>query len=359
MKSAGPFWKTLNGIVVLGLAFSSIGNPVHKAAAVAANVSPSSQVSALPASASPGRCALRLASEQILFCSPTDLPVNIVEDSTTDVHVNYAGLNQLEGYGIVNIRATSPGYATGPAEPVYHPGRLAEYRQALEARGSSLPGSLFTDGPVALLWGEKVTGLQLEYTFSTSSGDIKYRSIEWNLEHNGRLWSFIITWDTAIQNAAAWAQAAQNFSVQTPAGEKLPDTALDLGAVSADSGEIQSIHPAGGPVDMGLPSWWNGMCDDNNYFVKSPGIHSIALGLPWHGVYACGTDPMSAMRDVRVNFGGGSALEFECVELVLRFLYLQWAIPPWYGNANQLKDYYDPAKVDFYPNDGTPSHHPR
>ncbi len=132
MKSAGPFWKTLHGIVVLGLAFSSIGNPVHKAAAAAANVSPFSQVSALPAQCLTRPVRLTLASEQLLFCSPTDLPFNVVEDSTTDVHVNYAGLNQLEGYGIVNIRATSPGYAPGPAEPVYHPGRLAEYRQALE-----------------------------------------------------------------------------------------------------------------------------------------------------------------------------------------------------------------------------------
>ncbi|HUI89189.1 MAG TPA: CHAP domain-containing protein, partial [Anaerolineales bacterium] len=42
--------------------------------------------------------------------------------------------------------------------------------------------------------------------------------------------------------------------------------------------------------------------------------------------------------------------EFECVELVMRFLYQEWGIAPWAGNANQIKNGYPAGSMIFYGN---------
>jgi uncharacterized delta-60 repeat protein len=356
MTFAGRPWKALNGLLILGMAFAPIGAPAGALPLPASAAGSLSFLSSPPSStACPTQVVrLTLASEQISFCSPTALEINVVEDNLSDPDVNYAGLNQLDGYAIVNIRATAPGQSPGPDLPVYS-GSVADYRQAIILNDSSQPNWTVSVGPSALLWGETSSSIQVDFAIVTSTDEYPLRTVEWFFEHNGRLWIFLFAWDTTLNNAVDWQAASENFTVQSSSSENLPDTAVDLGKAFLDSqsgsGEIQA---AGGPIDIGLPTWWeNEICDYSNYY-GATGRIPVALGAPWHGVYACGTNPMSAMVDYRVYFGGGSALEFECVELVLRFLYLEWAIPPWYGNANQLRDYRDTSKVDFYPNDGSP-----
>jgi uncharacterized delta-60 repeat protein len=354
MTFAGRPRKALNGLLILGMSLASIGTSAGVLPLPASAAGSLSFLSSPPSSTACTTQVVRLtlASEQISFCSPTSLEINVVEDNLSDPDVNYAGLNQLDGYAVVSIRATAPGHSPGPDLPVYS-GSVADYRQAILQNDSSQPDWTISAGPSAQFWGETSVSIQVDLTIVTSTNEYPLRTVEWFVEHNGRLWSFLIAWDTTLNNAADWRAASENFIVQSSSSESFPDTAVDLGQAFLDSqtgsGEVQA---AGGPIDMGLPSWWNGsICDDTNYYAKtSPHKHSTILGSPWHGVYACGPIPAD---DVRVYFGGGSALEFECVELVLRFLYLEWAIPPWYGNANTLKNYYDPTMVEFYANDGT------
>ena len=91
-----------------------------------------------------------------------------------------------------------------------------------------------------------------------------------------------------------------------------------------------------------------------NTFYKATNDDSFALGSPWHGVYACGprTSVEENLTPVHFTSNAWGEYEFECVELVMRFLYQEWGILPWQGNANTIKDS-PPNSIIFYQNDGT------
>ena len=189
----------------------------------------------------------------------------------------------------------------------------------------------------------------MDLALSTSAGTIRLRSIEWYVQHNNRLWSVIIAWDTEMQNASAWETASRNFAVQNPGDEDLSDTAYDLGKAFIESQAAGMIAGMGAPIDVPPPAWWSGICNDNNFFADM-GFHSTPLGASWHGVTACG--PLNSMHLVHFYSGAWGELEFQCVELVMRFLHLEWGIAPWPGNGNTIKNS-PPAAVTFYPNDGS------
>jgi hypothetical protein len=306
-------------------------------------------------SASSGECLtqavrITLTSEQISLCAPTNLPFNVVEDSVSDPYVSYAGLDQMDGFGIVNIKATAAGNAPGIGRPVYNSGDVVAYRQAVWQIESSKKDRIVSNGPTGLFWNETVPGIQVDLTLPTYSGEMKVRSIEWYVEHNNRLWSFIITWDIEMQNAAGWEAASTNFSAQKSDNENLADTAVNLGTAFLESKAASEISSMGGPVDMGTPPWWSGVCNDNNFY-PAMGAHSFVLGTPWHGLYACG--PFNSMHLVHFFTGANGEFEFQCVELVMRFLYLEWGITPFSGNGNTIKDHYPASSMVFYSNDGT------
>jgi hypothetical protein len=263
--------------------------------------------------------------------------------------VSYAGLDQAEGYGIVNIKATSPGSAPGAGRPVYTSQGAATFRQAVWNMETAKADRRVSSGPSGLFWNETVPGMEVDLVLPTSSGVLRVRSVEWYVEHAGRLWSFILTWDTQMQNAGEWQAASKTFAVQKPAGASLADTAVDLGSAWRKSQADGGHSRMGAPVDVGLPAWWSGTCNDNNFFAAM-GVHSFPLGASWHGVPACG--PLYSMHLVRFFPGAYGEYEFQCVELVMRFLYQQWGIAPWGGNGNTIKDA-PPGSMVFYPNDGT------
>ena len=291
---------------------------------------------------------ITLASEQISFCAPTSLPFNVVEDSSSDPYVSYAGLDQMDGFGIVNIRATVPGTTPGPGRPIYNSGEVIAYRQAVWKTESSKTDRIASSGPTGLFWNESVPSIKVDLILPTSSGDLKVRSIEWYVEHNNRLWSTIISWDTELQNASEWEAASRNISVQKNDSEHLADTAINLGTAFQESKVVSDIPSMGAPVDVGTPSWWSGVCNDNNFFAAM-GKHSFLLDAAWHGVPACG--PKNSFHLVRFFTGAWGEFEFQCVELVMRFLYQQWGIAPWAGNGNTIKDS-PPGAILFYPNNG-------
>jgi CHAP domain len=304
--------------------------------------------------AAPGGCPtqeirLSLAAQQVSFCAPTSRPVHVVEDNRSDPGVGYAGLDQGVGYGIVNIKASSPGSAPGIGRPVYTSGELAAYRQAVWSMETAKTDRRVSGGPTGIFWNETVPGMQLDLILPTSSGVLRVRSIEWYVEHANRLWSFILTWDTEMQNAGDWQAASRDFTVQESAGSHLDDTAVDLGAAFLESQTPGGNSRMGTPVDVGTPSWWSGTCNDGNFY-PAMGVHSYPLGASWHGVPACG--PLNSMHLVRFFPGAYGEYEFQCVELVMRFLYQQWGIAPWAGVGKTIKDA-PPSSMVFYPNDGT------
>ncbi len=245
MISNRPTWKILNSILALTLVFSSIN--VRRVSAASTDC-PTQPV------------RLTLASEQIEFCSPTSLPYTAVEDNASVPNVSYGGLDQRDGYGFLSIKAASPGYGPGPGRPAYTPGEVEAYRQAIRQAEVSQSDRSVSDGPSANLWGESVPAMQVEVVLQTSLGELPIISVEWLVEHNDRLWSITIAWDTTVENAAEWEAAAENFSIDAPAQTDLPDTALDLGAALQASQSIPDFPSPAGIVDVSLPSWWDG-CD--------------------------------------------------------------------------------------------------
>jgi hypothetical protein len=162
-----------------------------------------------------------------------------------------------------------------------------------------------------------------------------------------------------MQNASEWQAASRNFTVQKGAVAGLADTAVDLGAALQESQAAKGDARMGAPVDVGTPAWWSGVCDDGNYFSdpNAHSVHSVPLGASWHGIPACGPvtyNPPYPYHVVQFFPGAWGEIEFECIELVMRFLYQEWGIKPWGGNANQIA--YSPNlpnSIAFYPNDGT------
>jgi hypothetical protein len=353
--------KALHGMMVLGLTFSPFGAgsrpAVHALDAQTGRMPVATTTDPVPP---PNQCPtnvvrITLASEQIRFCAPSSQTYNVIEDNNSDPFVSYAQLNQVNGYGIVNIKSVTPGYTPGIGRPGYDLGGVDEYRQAVWTIESSKTDRVVSNGPTGVFWNETVPSIQIDISLPTSMGNLKVRSIEWYVEQDSRLWSFIITWDTEINNSNEWFVMSNNFSIQEPDGAKLTDTAIDLGIAFLVSKEASGISGLGVPVDVGTPTWWSGICNDDNYFAAT-NVHSIPLGASWHGVPACGPFTFRTPYPshlVRFFTGAWGEYEFQCVELVMRFLYQEWGIAPWRGNASTIKDYYPPSSIEFYINNGT------
>jgi hypothetical protein len=98
-------------------------------------------------------------------------------------------------------------------------------------------------------------------------------------------------------------------------------------------------------ADASAPSWWrdangsNTVCDTAHY------SGSFALGASYNGVKACGPGPTQGGTDHEVHFytGAWGEYEWECVELVMRYMYQVYGIAPYSvtgGHAyNVVNDY--------------------
>ncbi len=88
------------------------------------------------------------------------------------------------------------------------------------------------------------------------------------------------------------------------------------------------------------PSWWSGSCDNGNY----AGAH--ALGASYRGVEVCGPRPGAdgaPNRLVRFFPGAWGELEWQCVELSMRFMYLAYGVSPYGANGKDVVDNYTTA----------------
>jgi len=104
------------------------------------------------------------------------------------------------------------------------------------------------------------------------------------------------------------------------------------------------LPPTPPPIDTSTPvpapSWWSGACDSGNY----TGAH--ALGASYRGVEVCGPRPGADGAPNRlVNFfpGAWGELEWQCVELSMRFMYLAYGVHPYGANGKDVYDNYSTA----------------
>ncbi len=347
-----PFQRTFRLLMVLGLTILLLGT----------RVLPS--VRALGADSDPAEdpCSgelvfINIGGEQVSLCAPFTSPLQLIVDDAGDPQVAVAQLYQSDGPGLFNLRAVSPGASPGPGRPVYDGLHASVYDQAVWTLVSSIPEYHVLRGPTGTFWGQVVRGIQIDTLLPLSDSDQMLRSVEWYVEHAGRLWVFIITWETGLDNAAEWQQFSETLSIQPtePTSSLVPTSELvqplsasevvSSQSLTMDALEVQEL------TDVGTPAWWSGVCNDNNFY-PATGVHAYALGASWHGVLACGPFsfyPPYPSHLVRFFPGAWGEFEFQCVELVMRALYLEWGIAPWPGNANTIKNS-PPPSITFYPN---------
>ncbi len=84
--------------------------------------------------------------------------------------------------------------------------------------------------------------------------------------------------------------------------------------------------------NLPTPTWWSGNCDSNN----DPG--SYPLGASYQGVEACG--PIGRMHEVQFFPNAWGEYEWQCTELVFRYLYLAYNVNPYKAYGNQVVSNY-------------------
>ena len=97
---------------------------------------------------------------------------------------------------------------------------------------------------------------------------------------------------------------------------------------------------AGGlvPPPVRTPPWWSGVCNVNNH----PGSFPLSS---WDGLTACAPGPNRGGYDSALVFfpGAWGQYEWECVELSMRWLYLEYGVHPYPANGGQVVSNYSPA----------------
>jgi hypothetical protein len=88
------------------------------------------------------------------------------------------------------------------------------------------------------------------------------------------------------------------------------------------------------------PAWWNGTCDNGNYPGAAP------LGASFRGVQVCGPRPgadHATNRPVQFFPGAWGELEWQCVELSMRFMYVAYGVKPYGANGKDVYANYSTA----------------
>lgn len=124
-------------------------------------------------------------------------------------------------------------------------------------------------------------------------------------------------------------------------------TAIALVALAGSSLLVAPAHA----TDLPTPSWWSGVCNTNN-FAAATGTNAFQLDSTngkYRGVAACGPRPYwdAPYVDRVVHFYSGAygVLEFQCVELVMRYMSLAYGQSPYAGNGKDIVNNYPGSRL--------------
>jgi hypothetical protein len=281
-----------------------------------------------------------------------------------------ASASQPTPYRELSVTAVAAGTraASEKALPLSSPGGDAAYRAGLHGVRSA-QGASFSAGPVAYLFGQAVQGeLSVVSLALHAKGLWPTAVVEWVAELGGRQWivraAEELSGDPTSQRMQEQrlAQSVRGLSISATGAERPTtvgqvsagvDTSITDGGVflagraqsspgatlaAAGTGYVVGTDNGSGRVRLAtanqvpMPSWWKGsQCDDAYHFAAS-GVHTAAIGPAWMGLVPCGPPH----PDTGVGFGGGGALEFECVELSMRWLYQEYGQNTYPANGSEV-----------------------
>lgn len=102
-------------------------------------------------------------------------------------------------------------------------------------------------------------------------------------------------------------------------------------------------------VPVNAPSWWDGPCDAVQWDPAAAadgwsGAGAHPLGASYLGVQVCGPRPaVDGAPDVEWTRSGWPELEWECVELAMRFMVQVYGVHPYSANGNDVVADYGPS----------------
>ena len=284
---------------------------------------------------------VRLDGITISVCAPI-LPGDFIipDPSSSDQIATAATLNPYQEFSITAIpyglKVSTETLPTAAA------GLAGQYQQDLKDARIAQGGQV-KEGPAASIFSSSVSSIaslvSLRIHGDTSSNVV---IVEWVADAGKRLW--IIRYSQEVITVNQPADDIINTLIQSLAQVIVSSQDIASPSTSAKYFAAPNPPPPGAGVvvqavgDLQFPSWWNGDCDKNNF----PG--SYALGGIYRGVKACG--PINTVRVVQFAPGLWGELEWQCVELSMRFLYLAYGILPYPGNGKDVVWNYTPKSTD-------------
>lgn len=255
--------------------------------------------------------------------------------SEPDDAIQVASAYSLDPFEEISINSVAYG-ETSPLEllPSAVPGGAAMYRSELENFRSSQGGTP-TPGPIAHIFDQVITSSYSIVQLSiTSGGNKPYLIVEWVVEALEHLWIIRVSRDvsdgTDVDN---YLSILENIEIS---GELLDSKAINDSIIKDDFSILS--HTLDNPNSLEEPPWWNGDVCDSQHFYEETGLESSPLGYSYDGLVACGPRPYES-KNARVHFFDGDnhgALEFECVELAMRYLYLKYDVAPYGGHGRDI-----------------------
>jgi hypothetical protein len=230
---------------------------------------------------------------------------------------------------------------------------LQQFRDSQDSR--SLP-------PVtATLFGDQVAGaaslVDLQVNGPAAS---PVAVIEWVTQAGPRLWLVRASQQLSDSSTARWTAVETEFSDISVSASN-PSAPTTVGAAASGGGgsgtaTVQAPAEVEAPVDaaaVSFPSWWSGDCDTNNYQARA-GIpaYRLSSGAMWDGLEACGPRPyFNEGPDEGVSLPGAQwgVLEWECVELSMRWMYLAWDVEPYPANGKGVVWNYATSEATYNP----------
>jgi hypothetical protein len=251
----------------------------------------------------------------------------------------------------------------GVAEPGSAPSARAELQAFRDGQDAVHLGT-----PTALIFGTEVVGdvnlVSLSLDSATPSPTVV---AGWLADAGPRMWMLQAVSQVAAGAGGAGLEAVEAALSDLTLSAASPSLAVPstLGPEISDGSEqpapqVQPIQALTGMTPVPTPSWWNGQCDTSDYSAASLELTGQAIAsyplssdADWNGLVACGPRPYyNEGPDVGVEFPGADwgVLEWECVELSMRWMYEAWGVEPYPANGSGVVWNYAATKATYNPN---------
>ncbi len=238
--------------------------------------------------------------------------------------------------------------APAPDTGIVEPQHLREYR----ATGT---GALIRSvHPSAMIFGRLVKGSARVVEVALGPRRQATEVVSWLTNAGNRLW---VVQAAGPLRSGHRAQAAFGAGTSVVAGNISTPTTVPSSELIAPAPEapmtphvILASDSTTDPPAVRFPPWWSGNCDEDN----NPGSFPLSS---WDGLTACGPGANRGGWDRTVAFfpHAWGEYEWECVELSMRWLYLEYGVRPYPANGSDVVWNYSPrdgGNLEKVANDG-------